>query len=219
MPVRRKAWSSWNFLAKSQDGQTDEPGVTLTYWMNLLQSLNEKELGPVLVTLNAPTGAIRESKQLSKFAYEHPIYTAASVDAQKRLKTRWGNGWNGAHFAGAWTNYGFHEDGFASGLRAAHNLGAVPPFPIRSAERSMGKSILTSSLGYLVEWAEKFVRIPVAPFFVYVLRSIILSILALITSFLNFLSPKISFPELRLNLHLIQEDWEAHHPSASRKMQ
>jgi hypothetical protein len=33
-------------------------------------------------------------------------------------------------FCGAWTNYGFHEDGLTSGLLAAGSLGAELPFQV-----------------------------------------------------------------------------------------
>ena len=139
MPVRRSAWSAWNFLAESsRDGQTDEDGVTLTYWMNLLQSLSQEKYGPIFVTLNAPPNSMSPEKQVAEFAYEHPIYTANSVASQKKLAAL--QGWKGARFAGAWTNYGFHEDGFASGLRAAVAMGAALPFEVQSAERSLPPS-------------------------------------------------------------------------------
>jgi predicted NAD/FAD-binding protein len=136
MPVRRSAWSAWNFTAHSKDGKTDVDGVVLTYWMNLLQSLDEQKYGPVLVTLNAAEDAAAPEKRLARIQYEHPVYTARSVNAQRELKQSWQGTWHSAYFAGAWTNYGFHEDGFSSGIRAAYALGATPPFDIRDAERT-----------------------------------------------------------------------------------
>ncbi|EST08618.1 hypothetical protein PSEUBRA_001692 [Kalmanozyma brasiliensis GHG001] len=155
MPVRRAAWSAWNFLAETVPASTatgesngkqvanksgdDVDRVSLTYWMNLLQSLPEEKFGPVLVTLN-PTSdpespyTPRPELVLKRQAYTHPLYTPDSVLAQQQLRTLQGT--RGAYFAGAWTNYGFHEDGFASGLRAAEAIdGVYLPSEVKDAER------------------------------------------------------------------------------------
>jgi hypothetical protein len=42
-------------------------------------------------------------------------------------------------FVGAWTLFGFHEDGFTSGIRAAEKLGAKIPFEIVNARYIRGK--------------------------------------------------------------------------------
>jgi predicted NAD/FAD-binding protein len=62
------------------------------------------------------------------YAYSHPVLSTDSVRAQYELvllnaqATRMRTGLeSGRHhtFAGAWTYYGFHKDGFTSGLHAA----------------------------------------------------------------------------------------------------
>lgn len=42
-------------------------------------------------------------------------------------------------FVGAWTLFGFHEDGFTSGIRVAEKLGAKIPFEIVDARYIRGK--------------------------------------------------------------------------------
>lgn len=154
MPQRRAAWSAWNFLSETHSPQSsggkkvhtssDVDRVSLTYWMNLLQSLPESSFGPVLVTLNpttSPSSPYTPKPELvvKSQSYTHPIYTPDSVLAQQQLASLQGK--EGAWFAGAWTNYGFHEDGFRSGLLAAEAVGeCYLPFDIRDAEREIPKS-------------------------------------------------------------------------------
>ncbi|SYW77706.1 uncharacterized protein UBRO2_01898 [Ustilago bromivora] len=162
MPKRREAWSAWNFLAETVTSsastgaaicnETAKGGkevanssnvdrVSLTYYMNLLQSLTESKFGPILVTLNPTTDPSspytpRPELVLKHQAYTHPIYTRHSVAAQRQLREL--QGVQGAYFAGAWTNYGFHEDGFSSGLKAAERIEDVYlPFEITDAERQV----------------------------------------------------------------------------------
>lgn len=44
--------------------------------MNSLQSLSEERHGPILVTLNPPFEVDR-AKEIGRYKYEHPIYSAA----------------------------------------------------------------------------------------------------------------------------------------------
>lgn len=162
MPKRRVAWSAWNFLAETihssavsangnvngngkqvyqKEEEQDVDRVSLTYWMNLLQSLPEEKFGPILVTLNPTTSPSspytpKPELVLKTQSYTHPLYTPDSVLAQTQLKSH--QGIRGAFFAGAWTNYGFHEDGFSSGLRAAEAIeGVYLPFDVKDAEREV----------------------------------------------------------------------------------
>lgn len=87
----------------------------------------------MLVTLNPRPGRPDPASIVGKYEYDHPVYTSSSVASQRALAQFQGR--DGLHFAGAWLAYGFHEDGFSSGLRAAVALGAQPPFEPRPAER------------------------------------------------------------------------------------
>ena len=57
---------------------------------------------------------------LRRMVYEHPLYTPESVAAQRRVPAL---NTGRTAFAGAWQGWGFHEDGCASGVRAAESLG------------------------------------------------------------------------------------------------
>jgi predicted NAD/FAD-binding protein len=60
-----------------------------------------------------------------EFSYDHPQFGNNAMDVQARLKAIQGD--NHTQFAGAWTGYGFHEDGLTSGIAAAEALGATLP--------------------------------------------------------------------------------------------
>ncbi|WP_295999605.1 NAD(P)/FAD-dependent oxidoreductase [Rugamonas sp.] len=113
LPARRKAWSAWNY----QGSGGDDPRVCVHYLINQLQVLPFTQ--PVIVSLN-PITAPDPATVLGRFDYAHPVFDAAAVAAQRRLPALQGRGhtW----FAGAWTGYGFHEDGLKSGLRVADAL-------------------------------------------------------------------------------------------------
>lgn len=128
MPRRRGVWSSWNYLAR--DHADHGRKVSLTYWMNKLQNLATPE--PLLVTLN-PLAEPAPRRVLLEKTYRHPCYDAAMIRAQAELPDIQGarNTW----FCGAWTGYGFHEDGIASAVAAVRGLGVVPPWMEADADR------------------------------------------------------------------------------------
>ncbi len=119
--------------------------------MNILQHIPYPLHGHVLVTMNPPHPP-RESLTRAKFEYRHPLYTTEAVKAQQQLQNL--QGARGVSYCGAWTGYGFHEDGFTSGLRVAKdNLGAQLPFEFRDAKFSRGNRPLLSGKDYLLRIA------------------------------------------------------------------
>ena len=60
---------------------------------------------------------------IATFDYAHPVFDQGAVAAQAGVARFQGaqNTW----FAGAWTGYGFHEDGLKSGLAIAASLTAL----------------------------------------------------------------------------------------------
>lgn len=119
LPVRRKVWSAWNYLATERVAGVRP--VCVSYLINQLQPLPFKT--PVIVTLN-PVVPVRPEAILGQFSYEHPVFDQAAIQAQAALASLQGhqNTW----FAGAWTGYGFHEDGLKSALRVVDQFGAAP---------------------------------------------------------------------------------------------
>ena len=118
MPRRRRAWAAWNYLS---DGNTRSPQVSVTYWLNQLQPLPFQR--PVLLSLNPLTEPAAGSV-IARIDYEHPIFDQGAVTAQARLSDV--QGARSTWFAGAWTGYGFHEDGLRSGLAVAEKLLQLP---------------------------------------------------------------------------------------------
>ncbi|MFZ6656375.1 NAD(P)/FAD-dependent oxidoreductase [Undibacterium sp. TJN19] len=113
LPVNKKAWSAWNYQSESGN----EARVCVHYLINQLQPLPFQT--PVIVTLNPIEEASPESV-IASFDYAHPVFDANAVRAQTQLANIQGrrNIW----FAGAWTGYGFHEDGLKSGMRVAESI-------------------------------------------------------------------------------------------------
>ncbi|MEY9179937.1 putative NAD/FAD-binding protein [Bradyrhizobium sp. USDA 313] len=117
MPKRRQAWASWNFLQwpRQTPVQSD---VAVTYWMNRLQGIDESR--PLFVSLNPPFEPAAHLT-FGKFSFAHPQYDLAAFAAQRRLPAIQGR--RRTWFCGAWTGYGFHEDGLQSGISVAEALG------------------------------------------------------------------------------------------------
>jgi predicted NAD/FAD-binding protein len=139
MPTCREAWSSWNYMTASSPiaGRGNVDQVCLTYNMNILQHIPRGAFGDVLVTLN-PLHEPDPTKVQGRWTYEHPLYTPAAIRAQQRLSSIQNK--RGISYAGAWTKYGFHEDGFSSGLHVAkQHLGARIPFEFKDSTYSRGK--------------------------------------------------------------------------------
>lgn len=117
LPRSPHARASWNYRLPSC---TARPGaVQVSYDMNRLQRLPAHE--PHIVTLN-PGGRVDESTVLARMTYEHPVYTAESVAAQRLLPTLRSPV---TAYAGAYHGWGFHEDGCRSGVEAARHLGVT----------------------------------------------------------------------------------------------
>ena len=124
MPQLRRVWSSWNYLS---DGGAD-PAVSVTYLLNKLQPLPFHT--PVFVSLNPIVEPAPETV-IAEFEYSHPIFDARMIEAQKHLPQAQGR--RRVWLAGAWTGYGFHEDGLKSGLAVAGALAALARRPQRLA--------------------------------------------------------------------------------------
>lgn len=137
MPKSRKAWSSWNYITKSSVLGANVDQVCLTYNMNILQHLDPAIFGDVLVTLNPLHLPPPENVQ-GRYTYTHPLYNSEAIRSQSLLSRIQNT--RGISYCGAWTKYGFHEDGFSSGLKVAQDhLGAQLPFQFKDSTFSRGR--------------------------------------------------------------------------------
>ncbi|MBC7602666.1 MAG: FAD-dependent oxidoreductase [Ramlibacter sp.] len=113
LPSNSRAWAAWNY-----ESAVDSPGdVCVHYLINKLQPLPWSK--PVIVSLN-PIRPVDPKCVVREFNYAHPILDGAAVRAQTQLQRLQGlhNTW----YCGAWTAFGFHEDGLVSGQSAAKSL-------------------------------------------------------------------------------------------------
>jgi predicted NAD/FAD-binding protein len=116
LPRRRRAWAAWNY-ERAPERSREDAAVCLHYLINRLQPLPWRT--PVIVSVN-PLRALRDDAALGEWTYEHPVFDRAAVQAQGRLSQIQGR--SHVWFCGAWTRYGFHEDGLMSGLAVAQGL-------------------------------------------------------------------------------------------------
>jgi uncharacterized protein len=113
MPRRPLAWAAWNYHLPLEPLAR----VTVTYNMNILQSLQSQQ--QFLLTLNR-SEAVDPARVIGRYVYHHPVYTAAAVAAQKRHHEI--NGVRDTYYCGAYWGYGFHEDGVKSALAALQDF-------------------------------------------------------------------------------------------------
>jgi predicted NAD/FAD-binding protein len=116
LPENPRAWAAWNY-ERAPSANVESAQVCLHYLLNRLQPLPVTQ--PVVVSLN-PQREINPTQVVGEYAYDHPVFDLPAIRAQSRVPHMQGQ--HHTWFAGAWTGYGFHEDGLKSGLQAARAL-------------------------------------------------------------------------------------------------
>lgn len=134
LPENPRAWAAWNY-ERAPSANVESAQVCLHYLLNRLQPLPVTQ--PVVVSLN-PQREINPAQVVGEYAYDHPVFDLPAIRAQSRVPGMQGQ--QHTWFAGAWTGYGFHEDGLKSGLQAARALidakGLVPQASESEARRA-----------------------------------------------------------------------------------
>ena len=113
MPKNKKIWASWN--VRSQGQNPEESSFEVTYNMNRLQRL--KSQTNFLVTLN-PIELPENEMILYSTYYRHPILSLDKTANERNFSAL--NSQGRVYFCGSYLGYGFHEDGFASGMKVAN---------------------------------------------------------------------------------------------------
>ncbi len=121
MPQHQQCWASWVYLSEQQEDKSN--GVSLSYWMNNLQSLDTKI--PIIITLN-PARRPKEALIIDEHHFTHPIFDYHAIVSQSKIQRIQGkrNFW----FCGAYQRYGFHEDGLLSAVNVVKALGGSIPW-------------------------------------------------------------------------------------------
>ena len=98
--------------------------MCLHYLLNQLQPLPFAQ--PVVVSLN-PVRNINPRQIIGEYEYAHPVFDLGAIAAQQQVPAlqKAQHTW----FCGAWTGYGFHEDGLKSGLAVAPTGAAAASAP------------------------------------------------------------------------------------------
>ncbi|MBA4137429.1 MAG: NADP transhydrogenase subunit alpha [Opitutus sp.] len=132
MPRTKLAWSAWNYsISRDADGRIAPMTI---YWMNQLQGVSDRE--NYFVSINRPD-AVDPRRVLRTIAYEHPLFTLSAVRAQAEIPRLNADATGGTEtfFCGAWTRYGFHEDGFLSAVNLSRQLLARDPWTAPPAQK------------------------------------------------------------------------------------
>lgn len=117
MPKNRKAWASWSVRV----GHELESSCTVSYYMNLLQSLD----APVDFFTSLNCGHLIDSdKVFATRQYAHPVYNASTLASQQSWSDI--SGVNRTHYCGAYWGWGFHEDGMRSARRCIDQILKTP---------------------------------------------------------------------------------------------
>jgi predicted NAD/FAD-binding protein len=120
LPATERCWAAWNYTAKSGATPTAQQHVSVNYLINRLQPLPKAFEGTqIIVSLNPLTDPNPKLVH-EEIHYSHPVFDMRAVKAQKELPLIQGNA--SIWYCGAWTGFGFHEDGLRSGELVAMDL-------------------------------------------------------------------------------------------------
>ena len=120
LPDAKRCWAAWNYTAKSGAKPNTKQHVSVNYLINRLQPLpNQLQDTQIIVSLN-PSEEPDPKLVHQEIHYSHPVFDMNAIQAQKELPLIQGT--SSIWYCGAWTGFGFHEDGLRSGELVAEAL-------------------------------------------------------------------------------------------------
>lgn len=120
LPSNKRCWAAWNYTAQAKHNLAAQDSVSVSYLINRLQPLPSALSDiPIIVTLN-PLREPDPNTVLQEIRYAHPVFDMRATQAQSSLPLVQGK--SSVWYCGAWTGYGFHEDGLRSGELVAEAI-------------------------------------------------------------------------------------------------
>ena len=120
LPDAKRCWAAWNYTAKSGAKPNTKQHVSVNYLINRLQPLPAQlQDTQIIVSLN-PSEEPDPKLVHQEIHYSHPVFDMNAIQAQKELPLIQGT--SSIWYCGAWTGFGFHEDGLRSGELVAEAL-------------------------------------------------------------------------------------------------
>jgi len=133
LPEAKRCWAAWNYTAKSGTLPSSKQHVSVNYLINRLQPLpSELASTQIIVSLNPSTDPDPRLVH-QEIHYSHPVFDMSAIQAQKELPLIQGS--SSMWYCGAWTGFGFHEDGLRSGELVAEALIESIRSPLKSASK------------------------------------------------------------------------------------
>jgi predicted NAD/FAD-binding protein len=130
LPKEKKCWAAWNYASTRSENHQDQE-VCVNYLINQLQPLPESwNDQAVIVSLN-PVIEPKAETVHADIQYAHPVFDQAAILAQQNLSLI--QGLNNTWYCGAWTGYGFHEDGLRSGELVAEAIQEILRSPRKTS--------------------------------------------------------------------------------------
>ena len=133
LPDAKRCWAAWNYTAKAGAAPSSKQHVSVNYLINRLQPLPDAlKDTQIIVSLN-PSSEPNPKLVHQEIHYSHPIFDMGAIQAQKELPLI--QGASSIWYCGAWTGFGFHEDGLRSGELVAEALIESIRSPLNSIPR------------------------------------------------------------------------------------